>query len=103
MTQPRTRRDDDRGGHGRGVDAVQIVDGTLVNVMAGYDNEWGCTHQMIREARGTTLAVSGDSNKPVVPSSHRGGNLVGSSVWNWPPRRWLPARTIRVVDGRAAG
>jgi hypothetical protein len=39
-----------RGGHGRGVDAVQIVDGTLVKVMA---------HQMIREAPGTALGVSG--------------------------------------------
>ena len=48
-----------RGCHGRGVDAVQIVDGTLVKVMAWYDNKWGCTHQMIREAPGTTLGVSG--------------------------------------------
>jgi glyceraldehyde 3-phosphate dehydrogenase len=33
---------------------TQIVDGTLVKVMAWYDDEWGFTHQMIREAR--TLA-----------------------------------------------
>jgi len=30
---------------------TQVVDGTLVKVMAWYDNEWGFTHQMIREAR----------------------------------------------------
>ena len=27
------------------------MDGTLVKVMAWYDNEWGFTNQMIREAR----------------------------------------------------
>jgi glyceraldehyde 3-phosphate dehydrogenase len=34
-----------------------VVDGTLVKVMAWYDNEWGFTHQMIREAR-SILGVS---------------------------------------------
>ncbi len=29
-----------------------VVDRSLVKVMAWYDNEWGFTHQMIREARG---------------------------------------------------
>jgi glyceraldehyde 3-phosphate dehydrogenase len=29
----------------------RVVDGTLVKVMAWYDNEWGFTQQMIREAR----------------------------------------------------
>jgi glyceraldehyde-3-phosphate dehydrogenase/erythrose-4-phosphate dehydrogenase len=29
----------------------EVVDGTLVKVMAWYDNEWGFAHQMIREAR----------------------------------------------------
>ena len=33
------------------------MDTTLVKVMAWYDNEWGFTHQMIREAR-STLAVT---------------------------------------------
>jgi glyceraldehyde 3-phosphate dehydrogenase len=28
-----------------------VVDGTLVKVLAWYDNEWGFTNQMIREAR----------------------------------------------------
>ena len=37
-----------------------VVDGTLVKVMAWYDNEWGFTHQMIREAR-TVLGVSDTS------------------------------------------
>jgi glyceraldehyde 3-phosphate dehydrogenase len=27
------------------------VDGTLVKVMAWHDNEWGFTHQMVREAQ----------------------------------------------------
>ncbi|MEU8802889.1 type I glyceraldehyde-3-phosphate dehydrogenase [Spirillospora sp. NPDC048819] len=34
------------------LDMTQVVDGTLVKVMAWYDNEWGFTHQMVREARG---------------------------------------------------
>jgi glyceraldehyde 3-phosphate dehydrogenase len=40
-----------------GVDLTRVVDATLVKVMAWYDNEWGFTHQMIREAR-TTLGVA---------------------------------------------
>jgi hypothetical protein len=35
------------------------VDGTLVKGMTWYDNGWGCTYQMLREARGTTLGLSG--------------------------------------------
>ena len=30
---------------------TRVVDGTLVKVMSWYDNEWGFTHQMVREAR----------------------------------------------------
>lgn len=30
---------------------TRVVDGTLVKIMAWYDNEWGFTHQMVREAR----------------------------------------------------
>ena len=33
------------------LDLTQVVDETLVKVMAWYDNEWGFTHQMLREAR----------------------------------------------------
>jgi glyceraldehyde 3-phosphate dehydrogenase len=33
------------------LDLTRVVDGTLVKVMAWYDNEWGFAHQMIREAR----------------------------------------------------
>ena len=33
------------------LELTRVVDGTLVKVMAWYDNEWGFTHQMIREAR----------------------------------------------------
>jgi glyceraldehyde 3-phosphate dehydrogenase len=36
---------------------TQMVDGTLVKVMAWYDNEWGFTHQMIREARTLTQTL----------------------------------------------
>jgi glyceraldehyde 3-phosphate dehydrogenase len=35
------------------LDLTRVVDGTLVKVVAWYDNEWGFTHQMIREARST--------------------------------------------------
>jgi hypothetical protein len=40
------------------LELTTVVDGTLVKVMAWYDNEWGFTHQMIREAR-DTLGVPG--------------------------------------------
>jgi glyceraldehyde 3-phosphate dehydrogenase len=39
------------------LDLTRVVDDTLVKVMAWYDNEWGFTHQMIREAR-STLGVA---------------------------------------------
>jgi glyceraldehyde 3-phosphate dehydrogenase len=29
---------------------TQVVDGDLIKVMSWYDNEWGFTHQMVREA-----------------------------------------------------
>jgi glyceraldehyde 3-phosphate dehydrogenase len=32
------------------VGMTQVVDGNLVKVMSWYDNEWGFTNQMIREA-----------------------------------------------------
>lgn len=32
------------------LELTRVVDGTLVKVMAWYDNEWGFTHQMLREA-----------------------------------------------------
>ena len=35
------------------LELTRVVDGTLVKVMAWYDNEWGFTHQMIREAQRT--------------------------------------------------
>jgi glyceraldehyde 3-phosphate dehydrogenase len=40
------------------LELTRVVDGTLVKVMAWYDNEWGFTHQMIREAR-SILGVPG--------------------------------------------
>jgi glyceraldehyde-3-phosphate dehydrogenase/erythrose-4-phosphate dehydrogenase len=36
---------------------TQVVDGTLVKVMAWYDNEWGFTHKMVREAQSTLGAT----------------------------------------------
>lgn len=33
------------------LDLIQVVDGDLVKIMTWYDNEWGYTHQMIREAK----------------------------------------------------
>jgi glyceraldehyde 3-phosphate dehydrogenase len=39
------------------LELTRVVDGTLVKVMAWYDNEWGFTHQMIREA-GSVLGLS---------------------------------------------
>jgi glyceraldehyde 3-phosphate dehydrogenase len=39
---------------------TRVVDGTLVKVMSWYDNEWGFTHQMVREA----LSVLGVSHGP---------------------------------------
>ena len=33
------------------LELTRVVDGTLVKVMVWYDNEWGFTQQMIREAR----------------------------------------------------
>ena len=39
------------------LELTRVVDGTLVKVMVWYDNEWGFTHQMIREAR-SILGVS---------------------------------------------
>ena len=38
------------------LDLTRVVDSTLVKVMAWYDNEWGFTHQMIREARSVLAA-----------------------------------------------
>jgi len=32
------------------LDLTQVVDGDLVKIMSWYDNEWGFTNQMIREA-----------------------------------------------------
>jgi glyceraldehyde 3-phosphate dehydrogenase len=42
------------------LELTRVVDGTLVKVMAWYDNEWGFTHQMVREAQ-SVLGVSGSS------------------------------------------
>jgi glyceraldehyde 3-phosphate dehydrogenase len=57
------------------LELTRVVDATLVKVMAWYDNEWGFTHQMIRQARallGTATASTG--------SEHSGGNHTGATV-----------------------
>jgi glyceraldehyde 3-phosphate dehydrogenase len=41
------------------LDLTQVVDETLVKVMAWYDNEWGFAHQMVREARSILGVASG--------------------------------------------
>lgn len=38
------------------LEMTRVVDGTLVKVMSWYDNEWGFTHQMIREAKSLMMA-----------------------------------------------
>jgi len=40
------------------LELTRVVDGALVKVMAWYDNEWGFTSQMIREARSVLGATS---------------------------------------------
>ena len=45
-------------------DLTRVVDGTLVKVMAWYDNEWGFTNQMIREVR----AILGLPANPIAPA-----------------------------------
>jgi len=32
------------------LDLTQVVDGDLVKILGWYDNEWGYTNQMVREA-----------------------------------------------------
>jgi glyceraldehyde 3-phosphate dehydrogenase len=39
------------------LDLTQVVDGDLVKVMSWYDNEWGYTSQMIKEAVRIAKAV----------------------------------------------
>ena len=38
------------------LELTRVVDGTLVKVMSWYDNEWGFTHQMVREAKSLMVA-----------------------------------------------
>jgi glyceraldehyde 3-phosphate dehydrogenase len=38
------------------LESTQVVDGDLVKVLAWYDNEWGYSAQMVREA--TRLAAA---------------------------------------------
>ena len=61
------------------LELTTVVDGTLVKVLAWYDNEWGFTHQMIREARSILGIPRPHDTEPLVsdlgarrpPSRHR--------------------------------
>ena len=33
------------------LDMTRVVDGDLVKILSWYDNEWGFTNQMVREAQ----------------------------------------------------
>ena len=44
---------------------TQVVDGNLVKVMSWYDNEWGYTSQMIREAVRIAKASRADRHTPL--------------------------------------
>ena len=41
------------------LELTQVVDGDLVKVLSWYDNEWGYTSQMIREAVRIANATKG--------------------------------------------
>ena len=56
-------------------DLTRVVDGTLVKVLAWYDNEWGFTNQMIREVR-AILGLPANLNRSgsfVLPLQHGHG------------------------------
>jgi hypothetical protein len=57
------------------LELTRVVDGTLVKVMAWYDNEWGFTCQMIREARSifgvSALRDVSVDHAPTDASQHR--------------------------------
>ena len=38
---------------------VQVIDGDLVKVMSWYDNEWGYSSQMVREAQRISTGAAG--------------------------------------------
>jgi glyceraldehyde 3-phosphate dehydrogenase len=40
------------------LELTRVVDGDLVKVMSWYDNEWGYSNQMLREAVSATRIVS---------------------------------------------
>ncbi len=41
------------------LEMTQVVDGDLVKVMSWYDNEWGYTSQMVREAQRAARSLEG--------------------------------------------
>jgi glyceraldehyde 3-phosphate dehydrogenase len=45
---------------------TQVVDGDLIKVMSWYDNEWGYSNQMVREASRIAAEIEGsmDLRKP---------------------------------------
>ena len=59
------------------LELTQVVDGNLVKVMSWYDNEWGYTSQMIREAVRIANASKATTGTPKVRRSvNQGGGIV---------------------------
>ena len=58
------------------LELTKVVDGTLVKVMAWYDNEWGFTHQMIREARSTLESPTPRDARAAMRAQLRAASLV---------------------------
>jgi glyceraldehyde 3-phosphate dehydrogenase len=44
---------------------TQVVDGDLIKVMSWYDNEWGYSNQIVREA----LRIAGEMDRRTKPDA----------------------------------
>jgi glyceraldehyde 3-phosphate dehydrogenase len=62
------------------VGLTRVVDGRLVKVMAWYDNEWGFTHQMLREVR-SILGLTRRDDQWSSPSMSSSQLMAGRSTW----------------------
>jgi glyceraldehyde 3-phosphate dehydrogenase len=47
------------------LELTRVVDGDLVKVMSWYDNEWGYTHQLIRQATEIAETLQQSSSLPI--------------------------------------
>jgi glyceraldehyde 3-phosphate dehydrogenase len=50
------------------LDLTRVVDGDLVKVMSWYDNEWGYTHQLVRQATEIAEVLQEADRLPVPPA-----------------------------------